>query len=264
MVVLGGWVAYMIAAHITPKVRVLVVVGGWMELGGWVGGPGCGGGGTENSNRLPPMKAVPAAAAVLSGLFRCRASMLCLLCGAGHPAVEAPGRDVQRAWPGAAGHLLPHPGAGPDQVSLPLPEQGEFPSRLLFAKLARSQHDICTWRGACAIPSSPPSKPRSAFCSLQVLKRDKEDLDARYDRALLYAELDDDKKVGQGTCSEAGMVVFDCDCVWLGVCWGRGGLLSQAGWLLGTWQVERAQLRLTLYLGLRSHAVLCLARLFAW
>lgn len=34
----------------------------------------------------------------------------------------------------------------------------------------------------------------------QALKRDKEDVDARYDRALLYAELEVDKKVGGDTC----------------------------------------------------------------
>jgi hypothetical protein len=44
------------------------------------------------------------------------------------------------------------------------------------------------------------------YCAvLQVLKRDKDDLDARYDRAMLYADMGENRKAIEGLEQVSGM-----------------------------------------------------------
>ena len=42
---------------------------------------------------------------------------------------------------------------------------------------------------------------------MQILKRDKEDLDARYDRAMLYADMEENRKAIEGLEQVGGHVL---------------------------------------------------------
>ncbi|GAB4822338.1 hypothetical protein N2152v2_009384 [Parachlorella kessleri] len=54
--------------------------------------------------------------------------------------------------------------------------------------------DLGLWKRLAEMSSEQGLVRQAIYCLTQILRRDKDDLDARYDRALLYAELEDDRK----------------------------------------------------------------------
>jgi len=54
--------------------------------------------------------------------------------------------------------------------------------------------DIALWKRLATMSSDQGLIRQAVYCYTQVLRRDKDDLDSRYDRALLYAEIEDNKK----------------------------------------------------------------------
>lgn len=54
--------------------------------------------------------------------------------------------------------------------------------------------DINLWKRLATMSSDQGLIRQAVYCYTQVLRRDKDDLDSKYDRALLYAEIEDNKK----------------------------------------------------------------------
>lgn len=61
--------------------------------------------------------------------------------------------------------------------------------------------DLSLWKRLAAMSTDHHLVRQAVYCYSQVLKRDREDVDARFDRALLYAELEDHKKVRCALCT---------------------------------------------------------------
>lgn len=58
--------------------------------------------------------------------------------------------------------------------------------------------DISLWRRLANMSTDQGLIRQAVYCYTQILRRDREDLDAKYDRALLYADLEDQKKALEG------------------------------------------------------------------
>ncbi|KAL4427748.1 hypothetical protein ABPG75_001837 [Micractinium tetrahymenae] len=58
--------------------------------------------------------------------------------------------------------------------------------------------DISLWKRLATLSTDQGQIRQAIYCFSQVLKRDKEDLEARYDRAMLYADMGENKKAIEG------------------------------------------------------------------
>ena len=63
----------------------------------------------------------------------------------------------------------------------------------------------CLFGAASCLALPMPTNPACSSTVLQVLKRDKDDLDARYDRAMLYADMGENRKAIEGLEQVSGM-----------------------------------------------------------
>ncbi|KAI7842713.1 hypothetical protein COHA_003644 [Chlorella ohadii] len=58
--------------------------------------------------------------------------------------------------------------------------------------------DLSLWKRLAQLSTQQGLVRQAIYCYTQILKRDKEDLDARYDRAMLYADMEENRKAIEG------------------------------------------------------------------